>query len=167
MLYLYRKTMEWQWNDNGRNFSHNNSDQFYTTTTLITECLDQVQINFPFRPGSNHTSGTWKLLWKKFLFEYPNWAHPILYISYIDNNKNPPITDKVYWSLDIRYCGVQLYWTDWDKDICQMRRGFCFFCSSSSQFKFSRKTRPQLLITLQQGRIHGYPNICRIIIVTT
>ena len=32
-----------------------------------------------------------------------------LLIFYIGNNKNPPITDEIYWSLDFRYCGVQLY----------------------------------------------------------
>ena len=30
-------------------------------------------------------------------------------ISFIGNNKNPPITDEICWSLDFRYCGVQLY----------------------------------------------------------
>ena len=32
-----------------------------------------------------------------------------LFIFYIRNNKNPPITDEVCWSLDIRYCGTELY----------------------------------------------------------
>ena len=30
-------------------------------------------------------------------------------ISCIGNNKNPSITDKIYLSLDVRYCGVPLY----------------------------------------------------------
>ena len=29
-----------------------------------------------------------------------------LFTSYIGNNENPPITDKISWSLDIRYCGA-------------------------------------------------------------
>ena len=28
---------------------------------------------------------------------------------YIGNNGNPPITDEISWSLDVRYCGAQLY----------------------------------------------------------
>ena len=31
------------------------------------------------------------------------------FISYIGNNRIPPITDKNCWSLEIRYSGVQLY----------------------------------------------------------
>ena len=31
------------------------------------------------------------------------------FISYIGNNRNPLITDKTNYSLDTRYCGVQLY----------------------------------------------------------
>ena len=29
-----------------------------------------------------------------------------LLVFYIGNNINPPITDGIYWSLDIRYCGA-------------------------------------------------------------
>ena len=32
-----------------------------------------------------------------------------LLISYIGNNENPPITDKICWSLDARFCGASLY----------------------------------------------------------
>ena len=32
-----------------------------------------------------------------------------LFIFDIGNNKNPPITDEVCWSLDFRFCGAQLY----------------------------------------------------------
>ena len=32
-----------------------------------------------------------------------------LFNSYIGNNENPPITDEIWWSLDVRYCGAQLY----------------------------------------------------------
>ena len=32
-----------------------------------------------------------------------------LLISYIGNNENPPITDEIGWSLDVRYCGASLY----------------------------------------------------------
>ena len=32
-----------------------------------------------------------------------------LFIFYIGNNKNPPVTDKICWSLEIRYCGASLY----------------------------------------------------------
>ena len=32
-----------------------------------------------------------------------------LLISYIGNNENPPITNEIGWSLDVRYCGVSLY----------------------------------------------------------
>ena len=64
-------------NDNGNNFSHNYSNQLYTTTALITECLDQVQINFPIRPHSNYASGTWNVLGNESLVECSNWAHPI------------------------------------------------------------------------------------------
>ena len=32
-----------------------------------------------------------------------------LFNSYIGNNENPPITDEICWSLDIRYCGAPLY----------------------------------------------------------
>ena len=32
-----------------------------------------------------------------------------LFISFIGNNENPPITDEIGWSLDIRYSEVQLY----------------------------------------------------------
>ena len=31
------------------------------------------------------------------------------FISYVGNNKNPQITDEIYWSLDVRYCGASLY----------------------------------------------------------
>ena len=34
---------------------------------------------------------------------------PFLLISYIGNNENPPITDEICWSIDVRYCGVPLY----------------------------------------------------------
>ena len=34
---------------------------------------------------------------------------PFLLIFYIGNNKNPSITDEICWSLDFRYCEVQLY----------------------------------------------------------
>ena len=30
-------------------------------------------------------------------------------IYHIGNNKNPPRTDEICWSLEIRYCGVSLY----------------------------------------------------------
>ena len=47
-----------------------------------------------------------------------------LLISYIGNNENPPITDEICWSLDIRYCGAQLYFghpyvCKWPKSIDQ------------------------------------------------
>ena len=32
-----------------------------------------------------------------------------LFIYYIRDNENPPITDEICWSLDIRYCGASLY----------------------------------------------------------
>ena len=32
-----------------------------------------------------------------------------LFTSYISHNENPPITDEICWSLDIRYCGASLY----------------------------------------------------------
>ena len=32
-----------------------------------------------------------------------------LFTTYISNNENPPITDKICWSLDIRYCEAYLY----------------------------------------------------------
>ena len=34
---------------------------------------------------------------------------PFLFYSYFGNNKNPPITDEICWSLDIQYCGASLY----------------------------------------------------------
>ena len=34
---------------------------------------------------------------------------PFLFNSYIGNSENPPITDEIWWSLDVRYCGAQLY----------------------------------------------------------
>ena len=33
---------------------------------------------------------------------------PFLFVSYIGNNENLPITDKIDWSLDIRYSEVIL-----------------------------------------------------------
>ena len=32
-----------------------------------------------------------------------------LFIFYIGNNENPPITDEISWFLNIRYCGASLY----------------------------------------------------------
>ena len=32
-----------------------------------------------------------------------------LFIFYIGNKENPPITDEISWSLDFRYCEWQLY----------------------------------------------------------
>ena len=32
-----------------------------------------------------------------------------LLISYNGNNENPPITDEICWSLDVRYSEAQLY----------------------------------------------------------
>ena len=32
-----------------------------------------------------------------------------LLIFYIGNNENPLITEDICWSLDVRYCGAQLY----------------------------------------------------------
>ena len=40
---------------------------------------------------------------KQFLFNF-----------FIGNSENPPITDEIWWSLDVRYCGAQLY-TDFKK----------------------------------------------------
>ena len=34
---------------------------------------------------------------------------PFLFNFYIGNNENPPITDEICWSLDVRYCGASLY----------------------------------------------------------
>ena len=34
---------------------------------------------------------------------------PFLFNSYIGNNENPPITDKICWALDVRYCEASLY----------------------------------------------------------
>ena len=31
------------------------------------------------------------------------------FIFYIGNNENPPITEEICWSLDVRYCGASLY----------------------------------------------------------
>ena len=45
-----------------------------------------------------------------------------LFIFYIGNNKTPPITDEICWSLDFRYCEVQLYLVDM-KSIISVRSG--------------------------------------------
>ena len=34
-------------------------------------------------------------------------------ILYICNKENPPLTNKTFWSLEIRYCGVSLYKEKW------------------------------------------------------
>ena len=58
--------------------AHKYSNQFYTTTALLTWCLDQVQIDFPIRLGSDYANETWKVLGNNFLFECPEfWViHP-------------------------------------------------------------------------------------------
>ena len=41
----------------------------------ITECQDQVQIDFACRLSSNYALGTWKLLGNNFVFKCLYWAH--------------------------------------------------------------------------------------------
>ena len=40
-----------------------------------------------------------------------------LFISYIGNNENPPITDEIGWSLDIRYSEVKCISKDSERAI--------------------------------------------------
>ena len=69
-----------------------------------------------------------------------------LFISYIGNNENPPITDESCWSLDIRYCGVWLY-LGW----CIF--SFIFFTSPNSCLFWGRisKTTQELVCCLLNG----------------
>ena len=64
---------------------------------------------------------------------------PFLFDSYIGNNKNPPKTDEICWSLDFWYCGAQLY---------LKHQFFIFFLS----FKTKHKTRIFSLIMNKKSR---------------
>ena len=67
------------YNHYGGNFAYIYNNQFYTTTVLMTWCLDQVQIDFPIRLSSNYANGIEKVLGNKILLRCPNGAHPTVH----------------------------------------------------------------------------------------
>ena len=59
--------------------------------------------NWPFLPPRKN------VIIETTIKDTDSWSlHIISFISYIGNIKYPPITDRICWSLDSRYCGVQL-----------------------------------------------------------
>ena len=55
--------------------------------------------------------------------------------SSIGNNNNSPITDEISWSIDIRYCGVQLYFVI---KVLNFVRLLCYLSPLILSFSFSR-----------------------------
>ena len=55
--------------------THDYFFKFYTIKALKTECLDQVQIDFPMRLDFDYANRTWEVLGNSVSFGCPNWAH--------------------------------------------------------------------------------------------